>query len=790
MSVAMKQGKFVIDGKEEFLYGGELHYYRVPKNEWRDRLTKLKEAGCNLVSSYVPWVWHEIEEGVYDFTGETRGERDLVSFLALAKEFGLYCIVRPGPYVMAEVRFHGVPDWLLNTYPEVIAKKRDGKDHPTRVVSYRHPVFLEKTKKWYEAVNKVLAPEQVSHGGSIIMYQLCNEIGMLHWVSNTSDYNQETLEKFIGYLSAKYGSIEHFNKKYEVNEDSFSDFVKTFKKGLPEEYPSFHYEWSEFRRKYIKDYTGDLRGFAKETGITVPFIINVHGFKDFSIYSRGVDYPIGLSQLYDTAEFDDVVIAGDFYPGRIGYDNYHDLVLATTYTRAISQKDQPIFSAEFQSGRLADRPRLYPQDLDLNTRTCVAHGMNALNYYMFVGGENYENIGLFGRRHEWQAPIDSKGELRPNYDKARHLGEVFQSIGKKLIESPKKVHTFVGFNPNDYMTEVIEDRDRALLGEVIGKREQASFDGILRLLVAANIQYEAIDLLKDLSVAEAPSLWVFSTKKMDAGLQKRLAQYVKQGGKLIIYPEVPTEDVQGKPCRILADELKLGEWEVVGGPPDYIDVLGIDAVNIRQRMHFTTFDGEPIATFTRTGENQVASHKKQIGIGEILILGILIGHDYSYQIDVITEIAEQFGIKRHLSSTNADLSLVERTNGKESFLFVGNYDEVEQSGVIYEDGQPLFDGEAINLPPRSSVMIVRNYEITDGLTIDFATAEVTRLYETKDQIEITLKPIGSTGMLKVDTNGKWESEENETTKVNTIEVKNICKPTTIKINKLKETIMR
>jgi beta-galactosidase len=790
MSVVMKQGKFVINGKAEFLYGGELHYYRVPKNEWRDRLTKLKEAGCNLVSSYVPWVWHEIEEGVYDFTGETRGERDLKSFLELVKEFGLYCIVRPGPYVMAEVRFHGVPDWLLTAYPEVIAKKRDGNDHPTRVVSYRHPVFLEKTKRWYKAVNEVLAPEQVNQGGSIIMYQLCNEIGMLHWVSNTSDFNQETLDEFKGYLSAKYGSIEQFNKKYEVKETSFSDFIRTFEKGLPEEYPSFHYEWSVFRRKYIRDYAGDLRGFAKETGITVPFIINVHGFKDYSIYSRGVDYPIGLSQLYDTAEFDDVVIAGDFYPGHIGYDNYHDLVLATTYTKAISQKDQPIFSAEFQSGRLADRPRLYPQDLDLNTRTCVAHGMNALNYYMFVGGENYENIGLFGRRHEWQAPIDSKGELRPNYKKARHLGEVFQSIGKILIDSPKKVHTFVGFNPNDYMTEVIEERDRALLGEVIGKREQASFDGILRLLVAANIQYEAIDLLKDLSVTEVPSLWVFSTKKMDTELQKRLALYVKQGGKLIIYPEVPIEDVQGKPCRILADELELGEWEVVGGHPDYIDVLGIDAVNIRQRMHFTTFDGEPIATFTRTGANQVASYKKQIGMGEILILGILMGHDYSYQIDVITEIAEKFGIKGHLSSSNTDLSLVERTNGKESFLFVGNYDEVKQSGVIYEDGQPLFDGEAIDLPPRSSLMIIRNYEITDGLSIDFATAEVTALYETKDQIEMTLKPIGSAGMLKVNTNGKWESDANESTKANTIEVKNICKPVTIKMNKLKETIMR
>jgi hypothetical protein len=55
---------------------------------------------------------------------------------------------------------------------------------------------------------------------------------------------------------------------------------------------------------------------------------------------------------------------------------------------------------------------------------------------------------------------------------------------------------------------------------------------------------------------------------------------------------------------------------------------------------------------------------------------------------------------------------------------------------------------------------------------------------------MTLKPIGPTGMLKVNTNGKWVSDANESTKANSIEVKNICKPTTIKMNKLKETIMR
>ncbi|MGP4078778.1 beta-galactosidase [Pseudalkalibacillus sp. R45] len=787
MTVGMNRKKFIINGKEEFLYGGELHYYRVPKSEWKDRLTKLKESGCNLVSSYVPWVWHEIEEGVYDFTGETRGERDLKSFLELVKEFGLYCIVRPGPYVMAEVRFHGVPDWLLETYPEVLSRTRDGNEHGTRVVSYRHPVFLEKTKKWYDAVNELIAPQQIGQGGPIIMYQLCNEIGMFHWVSNTSDYNSDTLEKFKDYLEDKYSTIEQFNAQYQIKEKSFSSFLEAYKKGLPEEYPSFHYEWGEFRREYIKDYTGDLRQFAKESGITVPFIINVHGFTDFSIYSRGIHYPIGLSQLYHTAEFDDVVIAGDFYPGRIGYDNYHDLVMSTTFTRAISQADQPIFSAEFQSGRLADRPRLYPQDLDLNTRTCVAHGMNALNYYMFVAGVNYENIGLFGRRHEWQAPIDSKGELRPNYEKARHLGALFKTVGKRLINSEKKIHTYVGFNPDDYMTEVVEERDRGLLADSTGKRDHFAYDGILRLLVSANIQFEAIDLLKEISVEDVPSLWVFSAKRMDEKLQSRLADYVKQGGKLIIYPELPSMDLSGNPCRILVDELDLGKWEVVGGT-DYVDVLNTDSVNIKQRLRFTRFDGEPIATFTRTGENEVAAYKKPCGRGEILVLGIAMGHDYNYQLDVIKDLADKMGITGHLQATNPDLSLVERKNGEESFLFVSNYDEIEQKAAVYEKGQPLFDGEEVVLPPRSSAIYIRNFDITEGLSIEFSTVELTGLAVEDDHVEMTLHPIGAIGSLKLRSKSGWVAEKDASADDESIVFKDISETKTVVIKRMKESI--
>ncbi|QNG59713.1 beta-galactosidase [Bacillus sp. PAMC26568] len=749
MSVVSKEGKFIINGKEVFLFGGECHYYRVPKEEWANRLDSLIEAGCNLVSTYVPWVWHEFEEGIFDFTGDTRPERDLKSFLQLVKEKKLYCIVRPGPYVMAEVRYEGIPPWLLSDYPDVIAKQRNGLEHPTKVVSYQHPIFLEKVQKWYEQVNTIIAPMQLEFEGPIIMYQLCNEIGMLHWVTNTSDFNAPTLKQFEMYMLDKYKTVDSINQVYGIEEHSIKSFVDSFSKDSNVDAASLHYEWGEFWRVYIKDYVGHLRQFAKNTGISVPFIINVHGFKDYSIYSRGVDYPIGLSQLYKTAEFDDVILAGDFYPGRIGYDNYHDLVLASAYTKAISNQDQPLFSAEFQSGRLADRPRLYPQDLDLNTRTCVAHGMNALNYYMFVAGENYENIGLFGTRHEWQAPIDSQGNPRPSYFKAKHLGKMFETVGEKLVHAKKQIHTFVGFNPDDYMTETIDERDRHLVDEIAGKRENYSFDGIVRLLVAANIQFEAIDLLKALNPGVIPSIWVFSTQYMKKDLQEKLVHYVKNGGKLILYPQIPIKDLTGKPCTILCDELELGEWDVHEGVTA-LDVLTIPSVMARQRLSFSKFNGEPIAYYN----GETAAYKKKAGNGEILVFGLGIGHDYQYKLEVILAVANQIGVTRHLSSDNSDLSLVERKNNQESFVFISNYDDIEQHGAVFSHDHALFDGKVVKLPPRSSLLALQNYQVHEDVTIVYSTLELISLKNSGGTTEIRLVPIGKDAFIKVQLQGK------------------------------------
>ena len=75
-SIELKKGEFIVNGKPFFIFSGEIHYFRIPRREWEDRIKKAKDVGLNTFSSYIPWIWHEPKEGQFDFTGKTRPERD------------------------------------------------------------------------------------------------------------------------------------------------------------------------------------------------------------------------------------------------------------------------------------------------------------------------------------------------------------------------------------------------------------------------------------------------------------------------------------------------------------------------------------------------------------------------------------------------------------------------------------------------------------------------------------------------------------------------------------------
>jgi len=111
--VTFKEKQIFIDGKPVFLLSGELHYFRQPRENWQHLLDEAKAMGLNCISSYVPWILHEETEGNYCFEDRL----DLGAFIDLCNENGLYFFVRPGPFIMAEMKNEGIPYWVAKNIP-------------------------------------------------------------------------------------------------------------------------------------------------------------------------------------------------------------------------------------------------------------------------------------------------------------------------------------------------------------------------------------------------------------------------------------------------------------------------------------------------------------------------------------------------------------------------------------------------------------------------------------------------------------------------------------------------
>ncbi len=142
-------------------------------------LLRLRQIGANTVSTYVPWVWHAPDPATIDLTGATHSQRDLVGFVCLAAALGLRAILKPGPFVDAELLGGGIPPWLLAAHPEIAALRPDGapwlhSDSATPRACYLHPAYLAAARGWIAAFSAAALPLQAPVG-PVVALQADNE---------------------------------------------------------------------------------------------------------------------------------------------------------------------------------------------------------------------------------------------------------------------------------------------------------------------------------------------------------------------------------------------------------------------------------------------------------------------------------------------------------------------------------------------------------------------------------------------------------------------------------------
>ncbi|CAJ0961357.1 unnamed protein product, partial [Mesorhabditis belari] len=148
-----------MDDKPFTYYSGSIHYFRIHEKRWSQRLRQLRDLGLNAIQYYIPWNFHEVFEGQYNFVDD----RNFTEFSRLAwQQHGMYTILRVGPYVCGEWENGGFPAYV--TDGNLTLRSSDER-------------YLFYVKKWFDVLLPKIKPMLYNNGGPILMVQIENGFG-------------------------------------------------------------------------------------------------------------------------------------------------------------------------------------------------------------------------------------------------------------------------------------------------------------------------------------------------------------------------------------------------------------------------------------------------------------------------------------------------------------------------------------------------------------------------------------------------------------------------------------
>ena len=135
----------------EVVQAVEFPYYAYPRSLWERELVWMKTVGIRTVEFSVPWNWHQLENGTFDFSGSTSPRRDLVGFLRILHRLEMRAWIRPLPPVKG---------WINNGYPSGLAQDRRA------------------ARGWLQELERVLEAQTQAHGGPVAFLEGANGLNV------------------------------------------------------------------------------------------------------------------------------------------------------------------------------------------------------------------------------------------------------------------------------------------------------------------------------------------------------------------------------------------------------------------------------------------------------------------------------------------------------------------------------------------------------------------------------------------------------------------------------------
>ncbi len=480
------------------LWGGEFHYWRTPPEAWGEVFDSIVGLRFNTVSTYVPWDFHEVAPGRFDFNGRRSAARDLIGWLKLAKARGLQVILRPGPFIYAE--------W-------------NHKGPPARIAKHARlsKPFLNASRHWIMAVSKAVAPYMASCGGPIVAVQVCNE------VTGAFEYDS--------FADAKFKEIDAiYRRRYGVKMPRVRahwggghlDVGESGTRKLGTRSPFRKAKWGhvpnflDFHEWYTEEYLRKMRVIFRDAGFDVPLFANV-----VSWY-----WPMHWSAMQQSMDF---VAMDTYYPNLL--PGNLPAAFIKLYRQFCGVTRNPI-AGEFGCGvwdTMHDRLG-WPDErhLELTTLLALSQGVRGISYYMLVNRDNW-----------YLSPVNEWGKVRTRFVPIiKSLGKIMQVLSQGDYRSVSSVGLV--WDRRDHRDFVVSGKkfDHNAFGhEWFGanayEEDYPEFWNVFQSLLRDGYDVQIVEAGDgDVSWPRATVFPV--TARWDSGCEELARRHLKRGGCLIL----------------------------------------------------------------------------------------------------------------------------------------------------------------------------------------------------------------------------------------------------------------
>ncbi len=587
--LSVKDGVFYLEGKPIFMVSGDYPYYRCSPTNWEDRLLKMKAAGIDFVSFYIPWRHHFIkfdEKGnqICDFEGKVKANKNVKMFLELIKNNKMYAIIKPGPFIHAETDYGGLPEFSnpdknpnIQPWRNFLALEGRQKESKNKwffvsgdtLPSPLDPEFLRLTKEYYSLIGKEILADQIYPEGPIISVQFLNEglysDGRIDY-SYAGDYTKNTFKLYRDYLKDHYGTIEDYNQAHSTKYISYDNIYPI---GIYNGRKSFKeikrlqliIDWYDFGIFYYCSWVNEL----KES------LISGSKIKKLPPYYCNFPPPGGFGQALDVwatrvnpEAFKDQCGIEYGYTNWIGAVNYRKSSYLR-YSFLCGRSPGMNLEENWSFGKLYDFYYTYGFTPLYQTLLAISSGCTGFNVYTAVGTAEWDD-GIdtkMEKPYPSNSPIHETGRLTNKYYLLKMCTKYLEYYGKEILESRSSSRMTIGLYQPYIQLAAFAGHTKKIWRK-LGFKSIPSFGmDIIGQYHAVMRELKETYEIKNLQHISPKDLIycrciIFgSSKFLHRSVQEKLADYVRNGGTLVIFGELPSLDEKFESCMILQEKLRL-----------------------------------------------------------------------------------------------------------------------------------------------------------------------------------------------------------------------------------------